>query len=438
MATRRDMRFFSLVDRRARRKVRSSWTGRQFRATSMARESSVLVVGGGPVGVVAALACAQRGFRVTLLEAEDSVETSPRASTTHPSTLEMIAGLGLLQRFVAEGLVARYFQFWDRVTRTLICEFDHDVLRDETPYPFVVQTEQHKLAKMGIEKLREFINCAVHFSTRVTNLKQDAHGVRVIAQGPDGPRDFVAHWVIGADGGRSTVRKLLGIAFEGYTWPERFIVLTTTADFERALGCCYRSYFADPEEWTNLFKVAGDDYKGRWRAVFPTAPKETDEAALSDEAVRARMGRMLPAAENVAVVHRNLYKVHQRVAASFRKGRVFLVGDAAHVNNPIGGLGLNCGIHDALELAETLRAVEFEGAGAALLDRYEHRRRRLNIQYVQEQTIANKQRLEERDPRARAARFAELRTIAAHHEKHKQFLMRTSLIESVRQAQQTS
>ena len=398
----------------------------------MTRQFAVLVVGGGPVGVVTALACAQRGFRVTLLEAEDKVDASPRAATTHPSTLEIIAGLGLFQRFVAEGLVARHFQFWDRVTRTLICEFDHDVLRDETPYPFVVQTEQHKLANLGIEELRGRTDCAVHFSMRVTNLEQDADGVQVFAQGPDGPRKFGAHWVVGADGGRSTVRKLLGIEFEGYTWPERFIVLTTTDDFQRVLGCCYRSYFADPVEWTNLFKVTGDDYKGRWRAVFPTRADETDEEALSDTAVRARMGRVLPSAENFAVVHRNLYKVHQRVAANFRKGRVFLAGDAAHVNNPIGGLGLNCGIHDALELAETLRAVALEGVDAGLLDRYEHRRRPLNIQYVQEQTIANKKRLEERDPHARVARFAELRAIAADPERHKQFLMRTSLIESVR------
>src|SRR5262245_13965728 len=138
----------------------------------MAQQSSVLVVGAGPVGVVAALACALRGFRVTLVEAEEGVDTSPRAATTHPSTLEMIADLGLFERFVAAGLIARYFQFWDRTTRTKICEFDHDVLRDETPYPFVVQTEQHKLANMGIEKLRGLADCAVRFSTRVTGIEQ--------------------------------------------------------------------------------------------------------------------------------------------------------------------------------------------------------------------------------------------------------------------------
>jgi len=391
-------------------------------------------VGAGPVGVVAALACAQRGFRVTLIEAEERIDASPRAATTHPSTLEMIAGLGLLERFVAEGLVARHFQFWDRPARAKICEFDHDVLRDETPYPFVVQTEQHKLARMGIEALRALPDCAVHFATRLTHLEQGADRVRAIAATSDGPCALTGDWVIGADGGRSTVRKLLDIEFEGYTWPERFIVLTTTDDFARALGCCERSYLADPEEWTNLFKVAGDDYQGRWRAVFPTRADESDDEALSDAGVRARMGRVLPGAEGFAVVHRNLYKVHQRVAASFRHGRVFLAGDAAHVNNPIGGLGLNCGIHDAIELADTLHAVALEGREAALLDRYERRRRPLNIQYVQEQTVANKQRLEERDPRVRAARFAQLRATAADPGSHRQFLLRTSLIESARKA----
>ena len=135
------------------------------------------------------------------------------------------------------------------------------------------------------------------------------------------------------------------------------------------------------------------------------------------------------------VVHRNLYKVHQRVAATFRKGRVFLAGDSAHVNNSVGGLGLNGGIHDAMELVDTLHQVITKQASEALLDRYTRRRRTMNIEFVQEQTIINKKRLEERDPKARQARFDELRAIAEDPQKHKEFLLRTSLIASVRKAQ---
>jgi len=221
---------------------------------------------------------------------------------------------------------------------------------------------------------------------------------------------------------------------EGYTWPERFLVLTSVFDFQSALGCRERSYISDPEEWTNLFKVMGDDLKGRWRAVFPARENESDEEAFSEAGVRRRMRKLSRDYPMEALVHRNIYRVHQRVAKAFRAGRVFLAGDAAHVNNPVGGLGLNCGIHDAMELAETLRLVVSGQAGEELLGRYERRRRPLNIEYVQQQTVANKKRLEERDPKVRQANFDELKRIASDPLLHKQFLMRTSLIESVRKS----
>ena len=145
--------------------------------------------------------------------------------------------------------------------------------------------------------------------------------------------------------------------------------------------------------------------KGRWRAVFPTRVEETDEEALGDESTYSRLQRVFSLGRRYHVVHRNLYKVHQRVAATFRKGRVFLAGDSAHVNNSVGGLGLNGGIHDAMELVDTLHQVITKQAGDDLLDRYTRRRRTLNIEFVQEQTILNKKRLEERDPEARQARF---------------------------------
>jgi 3-(3-hydroxy-phenyl)propionate hydroxylase len=399
------------------------------------KQTRIIIAGAGPVGVVAALACAEQGYAVTLLEAEAKIDDSPRAATTHPSTLEMIAKVGLIEQFIQEGLVARYFQFWDKPARTKIVEFDHDVLRDETPYPFVVQTEQHKLARMGIERLRTFNDVDVRFGTRVVDVLQNADGATVAAEGPNSKEVFRADYVIGADGGRSTIRKALGIDFEGFTWPERFLVLTTLDDFQRLLsGCCYRNYLADPDEWTNLFKVAGDDGEGRWRAVFPTRVDESDEEALGDESTYTRLQRVFPLERRYHVVHRNLYKVHQRVAATFRKGRVFLAGDSAHVNNSVGGLGLNGGIHDAMELVDTLRQVISGQAGEELFDRYTRRRRTLNIAFVQEQTINNKKRLEERDPKARRARFDELCAIADDPARHKEFLLRTSLIASVRKA----
>jgi 3-(3-hydroxy-phenyl)propionate hydroxylase len=388
----------------------------------------VCVVGAGPVGVVAAIACARKGLHVTLFEAEREIDHSPRAATTHPSTLEMLAELGLLEEFKSLGLVARHFQFRDGATNALVAEFDHEVLRDETPYPYVVQTEQHKLAELGLRRLAATSDASVRLGARVTGVVQEKELVRVQTEGPAGLEQHDFDYVVGCDGGRSTVRKCLDVEFEGYTWPERFLVLTTLFDFQAALGCCMRNYISDPEEWTNLFKVTGDDLKGRWRAVFPARENETDDEAFSEVSVSRRMRKL------VERHPMELYRVHQRVARTFRKGRVFLAGDAAHVNNPVGGLGLNCGIHDAVELAETLDLVASGRAKEDWLDRYERRRRPLNIEYVQQQTVANKKRLEERDPQVRKKNFDDLRRTAADPALHKQFLMRTSLIESVRKA----
>jgi 3-(3-hydroxy-phenyl)propionate hydroxylase len=385
---------------------------------------NVIVVGAGPVGSVAALACARLGLSVTLLEAQSRIDDSPRASTTQPPTLEILAELGLIDEYLRVGLVSRTFQFWDRPTLRLVAEFDFARLAGETAYPFVVQTEQHKLANMAVARLRGMANADVRMGARVVGLSQDGKNVQVETE----HETLVSDYVIGADGGRSTVRKSLGIEFEGYTWPERFLVITTKFDFQSALGCCLRNYMADPQEWTNLFKVAGDDLTGRWRAVYNTREDETDEEALSDAAVRARLSRIYVPERERDYLHLNLYAVHQRVAKSFRKGRVFLCGDAAHVNNPIGGLGLNSGIHEARDLAGLLDRVR-RGEPENILDSYESRRRPLNIKYVQEQTIANKKRLEERDPAQRARRFDELRAMAEDPKRHKAFLMRASLLE---------
>ncbi len=348
----------------------------------------------------------------------------------------MIDRVGLLKRFIAEGLVARYCEFWDRETGEKIAEFDHELLRNDTRFPFVVQTEQHKLVIMGIDALRSMPNAEVRQNARVVGLVQDTDGVTVdVENESDGSDRLCAHWLIGADGGRSTVRKTLGIEFEGYTWPERFLVLTVLDDMDELIGCTLRTYFAGRGgEWTNLFKVAGDDGRGRWRAVFPARTDEPDDEAMSDSAVNERLQGLHANPGGYNVVHRNIYNVHQRVAARFRINRVFLAGDSSHLNNPIGGLGLNFGIHDAIDLVDTHCVHVFHDAPAPALEGYERRRRHLNIEFVQRQTVENKRRLEETDPQTRRSRLDELRSIAADPVKARAFLLRSSLIESVRLA----
>jgi 3-(3-hydroxy-phenyl)propionate hydroxylase len=393
----------------------------------------VLVVGAGPVGTVTALAIAARGIEVTVLEADERYDEKPRAATTHASTLEMLETLGIVNDVIGQGLISARFQHWDRVGHRLVAEFDYGLLKDDTPYPYALQCESHKLVAIAEAKLGALPNAAVYRRHEVTAIDPGADRVRVECATPDGTAAFDADYLVGTDGARSLVRKTIGVEFAGYTFPERFVGLTTPFDFEHAHGYSNRNYFADPEKFVMLFKVAGNDLRGIWRVISPTDVDEPDEAVLSDEAVQARLQHFFPRPEPYEIRYRGLYRFHQRVASAFRRGRVFLAGDAAHVNNPAGGLGMNSGIHDGMELAELLAAVA-DGADEAILDRYDRRRRPLNVEFVQEQTVANKRRLEERDPAVRRAHLDELARIAADPARARAFLLRASLIQSVRQA----
>jgi 3-(3-hydroxy-phenyl)propionate hydroxylase len=153
---------------------------------------------------------------------------------------------------------------------------------------------------------------------------------------------------------------------------------------------------------------------------------------MNPEATERRLQAFIPKPGAYDIIHRNLYNVHQRVAASFRKGRVFLAGDSAHVNNPLGGLGLNFGIHDAVEVTTLLGQVIRREARADILDQYDLHRRPLNIEFVQQQTIANKKRMEEKDPAARQRDQDQLRRTAEDPAAHRAYVRKASLLESVR------
>jgi 3-(3-hydroxy-phenyl)propionate hydroxylase len=395
----------------------------------------IIIAGGGPVGVIAALAFARQNIPVQVFEAELRVNDSPRAATTHAATLAMLEDLGLVEDVIRQGLIEPKFRIWDRASREIIVEFDFGLLKDDTPFPYVVQCEQHKLANMAIARLKSHPTASIQFSARVSGFAQRDDGVEVTVETPSGTQQIGGSYLIGCDGGRSFVRKALDIAFEGYTHPERFLVLTTPFSFDAEFAQCSRNYFSDPDEWCALFKVSGDGGKGLWRVAFPTQVDETDDQAMNEKAAQRRLQRFFPKAGAYPLVHRNIYRVHQRVAAAFRKGRVFLAGDSAHVNNPLGGLGLNFGIHDAIELAELLGRVLREEADSAILDLYDQFRRPLNIEYVQQQTIANKKRLEEKSPHLRMKNHQALRAMAADPVAHRAFLLRASLIDAVRRRQ---
>jgi 3-(3-hydroxy-phenyl)propionate hydroxylase len=394
----------------------------------------VLIAGGGPVGLLCAWLLGRRGLSVRLFDNNAGPQADPRAATTHPATLELLAEDGLAEDMARIGLVAPVFQFWDRPSGELVAQFDHALLKDDTRYPFVVQCEQFKTAGLLLDRVRKLPNVEVLFAHEVVDVVQGDGSVAVEVRGPQAVEIHEGGYLIGADGGRSVVRKQCGIAFEGFTWPERFIVLTTPYNFEAERGYCYRSYFADPGAWCNCFKVSADGPPGLWRTVFPASAEQAEADILSDNGVQARIQSFFPAPRPYDIVHRNLYVTHQRVAEAFRKGRVLLAGDAAHVNNPIGGMGLNGGIQDAANLADKLAQVVLEGAPDDLLDLYSRQRRTVAVDFVQEQSIANKKRLEAQDPEARRRNFDELRETAADPARARKFLLGTSMLASQRRA----
>ena len=400
----------------------------------MQEDRRVLIAGGGPVGLFCALLLGRQGIPVRVFDANPELQDDPRAATTHPATLEVLDEAGLVDDLIAAGLVAPIFQFWDRPTNTKVAEFDHALLKDDTKFPFVVQTEQFKTSRIIMQRLLALPNVEVLFDHAVTHVTQDASAVTVTVESHGKTSTHKGAYLIGADGGRSTVRKQCEIAFEGFTWEERFLVLTTPFDFAANRGFCYRTYIADPAEWCNCFKVAADGPPGLWRTVFPTDTSLSEEQVMSDEAVQRRLQTYFPLDRPYEIVHRNLYTTHQRVAATFRKGRVLLAGDSAHVNNSIGGMGLNGGLQDAANVSEKLSKVILGGGGEDLLDLYSLQRRTVSIEFVQAQSIANKKRLETRDAETRKKNFAELSETAADPAKARDFLLKSAMISMQRRA----
>jgi 2-polyprenyl-6-methoxyphenol hydroxylase-like FAD-dependent oxidoreductase len=395
----------------------------------------VIVVGAGPVGIVCALALSKHDIPVTLFEREPAPVKDQRAASIHPTTLEMLEELGVLDRILDKGLVSSKYRYHDRPTGDVVAEFDLDDMRDEFRFPFVLQYEQYKLTAAITAAYADGADFDVRFVHDVSELREDADGVEVGVTSGDGLRRHRADYVIGCDGGRSTVRKLADIAFEGFNYPEKFIKTATSFDFAQVNpSLVFRNYFSDPDEWCNLFKVRGESPSGLWRAIFPIGADEDDTTALAPERIEMRLQKFFPKAGPYPVEYANVYSVGQRVAETFRKGRVLLAGDAAHVNNPIGGLGMNGGIHDAINLVGKLVRVIRAKADDSLLDLYARQRRHAAVAFVQTQTIANKRLLEERDPAVRAKNLDQLRKTAETPAAAKDYMRRAALLESLRSA----
>ena len=393
-------------------------------------QDRVIIAGAGPVGLVAAIRLASEGVQVLVMEAGDDLAIDLRASTFHPPTLDMLHEFGITEKLIEIGIIAPKWQFRDRESGER-AEFDLGLLSDVTEHPYRVQCEQHKLTRIIYDMIKDWDNVEVLFGTKLKAMSQNGEKVRVTAEKDGKDEVFEGAYLIGADGASSAVRIGLDIGFEGITYPELFVQASTPFPFhEHIPNMSLINYVSDSDEWYVLLKVPD-----LWRTLFPTREGEDEEEALSDEGLQKRLQSVLPRDEPYEIAHRTLYRIHQRVADTYRMGRICLAGDAAHLNNPLGGMGMNGGIHDAWNLTEKLLSIMKGEEDESVLDRYTRQRKPIALENVQAQAERNRQLLNERDPKVRLKRFREMQDTANDPEKARPFLLRSSMIEGLRRSE---
>lgn len=394
-------------------------------------QDPIIIIGAGPVGLTAAEILSDRGIPVLVLEKGATPNKEWRASTFHAATLELLQSTGLTEDLLERGLKAETIQYRDRTTG-LFAEFDCRMIADETPYAFRLQCPQSTYTEVVYQRLKQRSSAQVLFNRELESVSQDSAGVTVHVKNVNGDAEtFRAPFVLGADGARSAVRKSLGLSFDGYTLEERFLLVGTTREFTQYLpDLAYVNYISDPDEFLFILRVPE-----AWRLLYPVPSDLSDEAALNPERLQEALGRALGTDDDFPVVEHMIYRVHQRVASSFYRGRVILMGDAAHVNSPMGGLGLNSGIHDAVDLARRFeRIVDLESWEriTAELDMYAASRRAVALAYVRQISERNTNVLTEKDRVRRIELQREMAEEANDRVRARKWLLRSTLLTAVR------
>lgn len=368
------------------------------------KNEGVVIAGAGPVGLVTALILARSGIPVTLLEAEADIIRSPRAIVYHSPTVAALDQLGLLDDAREQGMLKQDYQF-RQADGTVLARLDMAVIAGDTQYPYNLHLGQDLLADFALRHLMSTGQAQVRWNHRIVAIRQDSEQVDIDVETPAGRTTLRSRWLVGADGGRSGVRDALNLEFKGFTWPERFVAVNLHYDFER-YGYARANFVLDPVDWSIIPIL---DKRSGWRVTYGEDP------ALSEEEVAKRaperLARLLPGDGNCRIDRIAPYRVHQRVVDQFRAGRVLLAGDAAHVTNPCGGLGLTSGLLDAVHLGEALCATVHGRTQDAVLDEYAQARRDIFVNVTSPTASENKRRLMESDPAHRAADIARLRQL---------------------------
>jgi 3-(3-hydroxy-phenyl)propionate hydroxylase len=390
-----------------------------------------LVVGLGPVGAVTTLHLAQAGISVAGIEAEGRAAIDLRASTFHPPTIEILDKLGVSKTLMEYGLKAPVYQYRDRKSGE-IYPFDFSELKGHTRFPFRIQCEQDKVRQEVLDALEK--RGDVDLSYRARLLFLDDRGDHVLAWVDTGVEvvQYRTQFVIGCDGSNSVVRKLLDLSFEGFTYPEKYLCLSTAHPLEDYFEDLSNvNYLSDPDEWLVLLRTPR-----LWRVMLPVGEEDDDESLLSDAMKDAVFKRILKTDQPVETRHRTIYRVHQRVCQKFAKGRVALAGDAAHLNSPMGGYGMNSGIHDGVNIAGKVAEILRNGSSLDLLERYDRQRRHITQSFVQKQSIENMKSMRNGWDKDREDKRARMEILQNDPDARLQFLLNQSMLASLQEAEE--
>jgi len=359
----------------------------------MSEKSQVVICGAGPVGLIAALKFAKAGLTVTMFDAGEELNDSPRACVYAHASLHAFDSLGILDDVEAIAHVNRSLGFYSP-------EHDWRLQTEFHPekagrYDRTFHIGQEEVGTILLNHLQAFDNFTIHWGTRLTGIEQDDESITAHVETANGQSSFTGEWLVGADGANSTARALAGIEFEGHTWPERWFATNVDFDFGK-IGYGDGVMRMDPKSWAIIVRV---NAHGVWRIAFGESSDLPAEDCI--ERATARLSEFIPKGEEYNVLRLNPYSVHQRAAETLRSGRLILAGDAAHATNPTGGLGLTTGTWDAMILGDILPAVVIGEIGDEALDAYSKERLRVFWEYTSPAATENKRRNQEADPEKR-------------------------------------
>lgn len=390
---------------------------------------AVLICGAGPVGLVAGLRLARAGIETLVIDKANAASDDFRASTFHPPTLEMLDELGLTQDLIAQGLVSPTWQIRRHESHDRAL-FDLSVLERDTRYPFRLQCEQRVLTRLADAQAQTTANLQVRYGAELTALTQDASGVTATVHTPSSTETITARYLIAADGAHSVCRKLTGMTFAGETYPETTILATTPYRFEDQLPALSNVNYVWCEQGTFSLLRLPDI----WRCSLYSDPDESVEQALAPEAIERKLQRIVPRQEPYEIVEIRPYRIHRRLIDDYRAGHVLFAGDAAHLTSPSGGMGMNGGIHDAVNLSDKLMAVLNQGASDDLLSLYTRQRRPIAQDEILAQSHSNRMRMQQRDPTWRATEMARLQALIANPVTHREHLLKSSMLTGLARA----